>query len=383
MFHRLRIMLVFNVLLMNFYTAEVAKGGTITVTPSFRLAEEFDSNPFYSGDAGNTLSDFITVLTPQLEINREGQALNWSALYSLGSRYYSSYPELNYLSQRALVDINTVLSSRSSLTISDSLTSTEDSLATTNTGIQTGRTGILYNTASLALSRRIGATGSANMALTESVLDYKGPEYVSTKTDIATLSGSWGWSPSTTLTTSYNYSNYSFGTATDENIGNHFLSLGFVKTLSPSTSFSFSGGFVYTPDVDERWDWTSNASWEKTSQYSSFSLGYNRRVRNSSGYTAEIEVRERGYVAWSVSPGRSFSANVTGGYTQSTSIPSSRLETTSYYTGIGCVWRPYSWLSADANYSHFQQWASGTESAPLSRERVYIGFTAMHDGWRF
>lgn len=384
MFHRLKVMLVFNILLINFCTAKLATGGTVDVTPSLRLAEEFDSNPFYYGDDDEDIpTDFITVLTPRMEIARDGETLDWSALYSLASRYYSNYPELNYSSQRADVNISTALSSRSSMTINNFLTSTEDSLETTDTGIQTGRTGIMSNRASLALSRMIGATGSASLALSNYTLDYEGPGYVDTRTDSAALSGSWGWSPGTLATTSYNYSNYSFGTAPDDSIVNHSLSLGFEKELSSSSFLILSGGANYTPDIDGRWDWRSNASWEKSFQHSSLSLGYNRGVRNSSGYTAEIEVRERAFLAWSFAPGRSFNATVSGGYTQSTSVPSSRLDTTSYYAGIGCVWRPSSWLTADANYYHFQQWNGGTESYALSRERIYIGFTAVHDGWRF
>ncbi len=321
-----------------------------------------------------------------MAITGDGQKLDWNALYILDSRYYSNYPELDYLSQMASVDINTALSSRSSLTISDSLTSTEDSLATTDTGIQTGRTGILYNTASLALSRMVGATGGANLLLANSITDYEDAEYVNSRTDSATLSGSWGYSSATMIITSYGYSNYSFGatdTGSDDSIGNHFLSLGFEKELSSSSSLSLSGGANYTPDIDERWDWTSDASWEKSFRHSSLSLRYNRGIRSGSGYTAEIEVRERAYMSWSFAPSSSLSATVSGGYTQSTSIPSSRLDATSYNASVGCVWRPYSWLNVNVDYSRFQQWAEGTESYPLSRDRFFVGFTASLGEWRF
>ncbi|GMT42811.1 MAG: hypothetical protein IEMM0002_1222 [bacterium] len=374
-----------NVLFMSFCAVENARGETITVRPSLRLQEGWDSNPLYTPDDEDAQSDYLTIVSPQLEIVRDGQKLDWNALYRLDSRYYSRLPEANYLNHIANVGMGMELSRSTSLNVTDSFRYTKNSLeAVEDTGILTRRNDIASNTASLTLNRQLGRAGSANLAFTDRVYDYEDPTLIDTRTDSAAISRIFAWSPRTTLTATYSFAYAYFDAPLADNVlETDSFRLGAAKNLSNSASVNLSGGVVYTPDFDYRMDWTASAGFDKTLRSSTLSLGYARNVTTyTAGLTAELNVSDRATVAWSTPLSDLSNITVSGAYSKNRSEPSGALDTSSGSARIGYTRRLYSWLTASFDYSYFRQWSGGTISESISREMVFAGFTAVPGEWR-
>lgn len=63
------------------------------LVPWLTLSERYDDNLFY--DAADQTSDFITRVSPTLELGYESETLNWIARYALDAEYYHQESDLN------------------------------------------------------------------------------------------------------------------------------------------------------------------------------------------------------------------------------------------------------------------------------------------------
>ena len=384
MFRRVMYMVCFNVVLIGFYLADSARGGTVSIEPSLRLGERYDSNPFLRGEELEIESDFITELSPRISLNRVTKNSRVGGFYLLSSNHYNRYSELDNVSHTANLNGTLTVSKKSSLTIGDSFRFTPDSLMATDLGIQTQRTDILSNTVFVSMNRNFSRAFYTGLTIQDTVLDYDDAAFVDTRTDSASLSGNYMWTPDTLVTLAYTYTKYNFVAADGESdIESHSATLALQKQLSPRVSVNLSGGAVYTPDVDENPDWTASADFAKTYAASSVSLGYSRIVTNASGLSDTININETASLAWDYTAGRSFKTNVMGTLSKNRAKPSGILDTTSYSASAGFVWQANSWLAIDARYLHFQQRIEVGGSSSLSRDQVFIGVTATPSEVRF
>jgi hypothetical protein len=378
------VMISLNMVLVGFYMAGSARAESISLIPSLRLGERWDSNPFLRGEGEEVNHDFLTELSPQITVRSITRGVRVSGSYRLDSRHYARYRQLDFISHNANIAVNAEISKTSSLSIGDSFRFTPDSLEATDIGVQTRRTDILSNTLFVLMEHDFSRAASASLRLTDSILEFEGEGLVDTRTDSAELSGIYSLRTDTRITISYGFTNYHFNVPDGDNdIESQSLRLAMNRQFSPAVSASVSAGAVYTPDVDNDLDWTARAGFMAAYRLSSYSLDYSRSITNSSGLADEINVRDSASMRLNYIFSRFFNTTLSGSLSKNRSEPSGRLDTTSYTAVIACVWRPYSRLSFDANYSHFQQWAEGVLGENLKRDQVFIGITATMDEVRF
>lgn len=371
-------------MLFGFYLANNARGETVTIKPSLRLGEWYDSNPFMWGEDQDIKSDFITELSPQISISSITKRVRLNASYRLDSRHYNRYRELDNISHTGNFNSSVGISRKSSLKIGDFFRFTPDSLRATDLGIQIKRIDILSNTVFVSMDRNFSRTFYTSLTLKDSILDFDDAAFIDSRTDSAALSGNYRWKPGTLITVAYTYTNYHFDTQTDGNdIKNHSVTLALAEQLSADASVNISGGIVHTQDVDEKPYWMANAGFAKTYSASSLNLGYSRSVANSSGLIDELNINESVSIRWNYIFSRSFNAKVNGNLSQNRSKPSGSLNTTSYSAGAGFVWLAYSWITFNAKYSHFQQWTETVLSSNMKKDMVFIGVTATMNQLRF
>lgn len=382
MFRKTRVFIYISALLVVCCTKD-AIGETI-MKPSVTLEERYDSNPYARGDGQEKEGDLITSVMPQFEIVDEQKKIRFNALYRLNSRYYLKNTNLNYTIHNGTLGANMNISPNLSLMINDSISYAEDSLQPSDTGIQIGQTGIFSNNFSTIVTQRISPFSTANITLSNAIYEYKNPALIDSRADSAALSWAYGWAAETSFTTTYSFSKYYFDTHGGDNIKSHNLSLGIAERLSPTLSFNLSGGIVYIPALDERFNWTAGANITKAFEMSSLNISYTRATTQVPGLTNAIMMSDNISISWIRTLSASFNITVSAGLSKNSAVSSSRsLDTTSYNAGISCNWQTYSWMRIGLGYSRFQQWVDGPLVQDISRDYVFLNITVVPSEWRF
>ncbi|VAX21816.1 hypothetical protein MNBD_NITROSPINAE01-247, partial [hydrothermal vent metagenome] len=167
---------------------ERADCAEVSWTTSLNVRETWDSNPSITSTASNDKtadatgdtgadtavdtkknsveSDFVTYVSPQINLNSRGKNTNFRMGYIFSSSFYESRPELNAQQHRANLNLSYVPSKRTTISIRDtfrytqSLTDNIEGIAdtsqdpasdlqkppdTSNTGIQTKREDVFSN----------------------------------------------------------------------------------------------------------------------------------------------------------------------------------------------------------------------------------------------
>ena len=385
MFRRVMVMVVLNMALIGFYMAGSARAESISIVPSLRVGEKWDSNPFLTGEGGEINHDFVTEIAPQITLSSIATRTQYSGSYRLDSRHYSRYRELDYISHTANIGINSQLSQSTSLSLGDTYVFTPDSQEASTAGIQTPRNDIVSNSAFVMMQRMFGNGSSVSLNLSNSLQDFEDESLFDTRTDSALLSGEYGYSSNTSITMSYTYTKniYSAATGGESFTETHSSRLGISNQLSTDSSIGVSGGLVYTDDFDEAANWTASANYGKEFLATSLNMDYSRSVTSTSGLTNEINISDNVSMQLKHTFSRAFSANAGGSLLRNRSEPSSDLERTSYTASGGFDWQPLEWFSIDASYTHFQQWVKDALGDNMSRDQVFIGITVTPNELRF
>ena len=378
-------MVILNTLLVGFYMVESARADSISLVPSLRLGEQWDGNLFQTAEGGETTQDFVTEISPQIAVRSIATRNQYSASYRLHSRHYSRYRERDYISHTANIGMSSQLSQSTSLSLGDTYIFTPDSQEASTVGIQTPRNNIVSNSAFVMMQRTFSSGSSVSLNLSNSTQDFEDQSLFDTRSDSASLSGSYGYSLKTSITMSYAYTKNHYRTAIggESFTETHSSQLGISNQLSAGSSISVSGGVVYTDDFDEAATWTASANYAKAFLATSFSMNYSRSVANSSGLTNEINISDNVSMNLNHTFGRTFSANMGGNLIKNRSEPSNSVDRTSYSANAGFAWQPLEWLAFDASYTHFQQWVEDALGDNMSRDQVFIGLTATPDELRF
>ena len=174
-------MVILNMALVGYYMVGGARADIISLTPSLRVGEEWDSNPLLAGEEGEARQDSITQLSPRIAVRSLTRGVRVSGSYRLDSNYYSRNPELDYVSQTADIAIDSELSPRTSLSVGDIYSFTPYSREASEVGIQIQRTDIESNRVFATMRSMLGSAGSVSLRLENSKQDYEDESLFDTK----------------------------------------------------------------------------------------------------------------------------------------------------------------------------------------------------------
>jgi hypothetical protein len=354
----------------------------VVIKPSIMLSERYDSNIFFRSRDQGVVSDFLTSAGPQIEIGNEQKGFRLAALYRFNSTYYARHQEF-HLSHNATLTMDKEISKALLLTVGDSFFYTQDSLEATTTGIQIRRTDITSNTIFINTVYKFTNITSMDVRLSDSILEFEDPTLVDTRTDSAALSGIFMMTANTSANTTYTFTNYSFDRpGTMENIESHSLELGLTHRLSPSMVTNLSGGTVYTPSINDSYDWIASAELTKSFQVSSITAGYSRTTSNTSGLTDQLNINETYSLQWNYTLTSSSNISLFGNYIKNRTEPVATVDITSYNAGVSGNWRPYAWMTLGLGYIYFQQQAGGSVGTDIEREQVFVNISITPAEWR-
>lgn len=354
----------------------------VVIKPSIILSEKYDSNIFFRSRGQGVVSDFLTSVGPQIEIAKEGRGLRLAALYRLNSTYYANHHEF-HLSHNATLTMDKEISKTLLLTAGDSFFYTPDSLEATTTGIQIRRTDITSNTIFINTEYKLAANTSMQIRLSDYTLEFEDPTLIDTRTDSVAVSGNFTMTTNTSAYTTYTFTNRSFDRpGNTENIESHSLELGATHRLSPSIVINLSGGVVYTPSVNDSYDWIASAEFTKSFHASSITMGYSRVTSDTSGLTAQLNINETYSLRWNYTLTSSSDVSIFGNYIKNHTEPAATVDITSYNAGISGNWHLYSWMTLGFGYTYFQQQAGGSVGTDIDREQIFVNITVTPAEWR-
>lgn len=360
-----------------------AEGQTIALTPSLTLEERYDSNVNYRDDRESVDDDYVTTASPQINLLRERQRSRITAFYRLEARYYGRNPELNYLSHRAALDAGYDYSKGLRFSLSDSFTYTKDSLQAVSTGILTERTDIYANTLNLSARKKVTELTDFTLGLSDTILDFKDPSLIDTRTDSAALTLGHQYSPEGRSLFTYKFTNFHFDTLDGEkDIESHSLTLGIDEEIAPTVSVLLSGGVVYTPGLDGNYFAVAEAEFTKYMKDTIISAGYRREQTNPTGLIDEIIIHDNVGFTLEHQWDNSVNLIVYGNLSRNSSEPSGRLDLSSIETGASAAWLPYRWMSVGAGVSLFQQWDDDDIGRGVKRNQIFINLTLTGGEWR-
>jgi len=336
----------------------------------------YDTNAFIRPEGQAQTGDTVVLIMPQFNLSTERHGLTLTGLYSPTGSIYFNNPGLNSISHYASAGMDMELSSKWSFSASDVFTYSKEALDTSRIGIQTSRATVWSNAVSLGTSYALTEKASASLGVTDSIFRSDDPASIRSRTDSASLGLGYSATVNTTLNASYGFSIFHFDTPTTSNdIQTQMASVGLSHKFPYSIDVSLSGGANYTPSFSKKYDWIASAAVTKTFQQSTVSLEYLRGVTNTSGLTDQLNINERysAVIAYAITPATS--VTVFGEYYQSKSKPVEIVSVKSYSTGLRGQWRPYSWMSFDAGYSHFEQVSDGAIGEDFKRDHFFLSMT--------
>ncbi len=300
------------------FTVPVGAQHTVELTPSISVREVYDDN--INLDATNEESDFITTVSPRIEMHVRTLKTDFGLAYSPGFVWYGDNDENNTVRHTGVLTLNRDLSERWRCMVSNTYVRSEDPIEETEgvTGVRRTRNTYQRNTGDIGFAYRFGADDSLNFGYRHSWLEnddvtlddsISQNPYASLTYWVNIKSGfevTYGYdrvdfsrddgappdddyrghnpgirylhrlSPHSVLSVGYNFSNRIFdGTTSDYRV--HEGSLGFDHRFSPELALSAGVGY-FTQNSDGSGDQsgvTYNASLEKHFERATLSVGGN------------------------------------------------------------------------------------------------------------
>lgn len=354
------------------------------VFPTVTLDTRYDSNVRFTSKNENTTGDFIASINPGIELTSRGKHYDVRGFYNLTADYYADNKDLNNLSHGFGLNFDAELSKKWRFSVGDRADYSQDSLKAIGEGILLTRTDILSNTVYASLGRQMSTNTHLTLTASDRIQEFDDPQFVDSRTDIATLTATKQYSLIGTAHASYAYSVFKFDTE-DSQIETHGINIGFREAVSSSMYLELSGGVDYAnyPTTGTDLFFTGNASFEKTFKDSVMTLMYERALTTPTGLADEISLRDSLSFIWDFRVRNNVSASFFTALAKNRSEPSGSVSVNSVLVEVAGNWQPYKWLIFGAGLSQYQQWPEDTFDNGLKRNKVFINATLIGDVWRF
>jgi len=337
----------------------------------------YDNNVRILPEGRQLDEDLVMVISPQIELVNDRDWVRLRGAYSPSASFYFKNSDLNNLAHSASVGMDMNLSQSTDFSLNDRFGYTKDSLEAALTGIQRERASTTSNALTLGLGHAFTPSTSGSVSLSDTIYRHKGATISTTRTNSASVGVGHSVTERTSLSMSGGFSNIRYDSSTGvDNFTILSLQTGFGYRFSPSAQLTLSAGSVYTPTLDtSRTDWIASATASKDFERTSFSLGYTRNMSDTTGLVSQLNVHETYSLNASRKITDTIDLSLSGSYSMNRTTPLSTVDLTSYGAGLSASWRPYSWLSVNTGYSHFEQVSRGIIGNDFKRDNIFMNFT--------
>ena len=220
-----------------------------TLEPSLSLSEEYNDNIFL--DPSDRESDFITYVSPGIDITARTINSQLKLGYSPSFSFYSSNSELNETAHRFSANGNFTLSERLSLTLMDTFVKSSelsDIRTIEDLGPVTGRIERRLHTISGSVSYRLRNNLFFTAGASYFDTDYEEPGFDEVKSYSGNTGLSYRYSERTTVSANARYTKYDY--KLDSDATGQDYTLGVIRKLTPTLTLSLTGGLIIT-EIEE------------------------------------------------------------------------------------------------------------------------------------
>jgi len=355
----------------------VSRGEGYTLTQTVSTSLMYESNANLAPTSGKPESDYSLNISPRTELLKEAPGFKLLGFYMPSGHAYFSHHDLDSLSHSAGVDMSVDLSEKSVFTASDVFGYSKDIRGVTLTGIQVSRSNVLSNAASVGLTHKVTPRTSVGIAVSDALTQINDPSGVTLgRTDTASVTGDFAATETTAVTANYSFTKYFFNSPAEKgSIDTHSVLLGVVQQFPYSLEVKLSGGAAYTPSLTNQYTALYGAGITKSFQRSTVSLDYSRSLINTALISKELNVDDRYSLKWTYKVSESVDASATGFYATDRTKPVAEVDITTWGYSVDGAWRPYSWMTLAADYSHFTQTSKGTIGSGFKSDDVSVSVT--------
>jgi hypothetical protein len=348
--------LVLMIFVFLFFPVKMVMAYEYTANVSLSLSEEYNDNIFLAHS--NRDSDFITHVSPSMDLSIKSLKSELRLGYSPTFSYYSSYNELNNTAHRFTANGLFNLSDRLSLTLTDTFVKSSeipDIRAIPDLGPLTARVELRLNTVSGNISYRLTDNLSYILGASYFDTDYKEPGFIDVKTYSGNMGFSYRSSERTTLSANAKYIKYNFRTVTYVTEQDYML--GVTHRLTPTLTVGATGGATITNvESINKTDTSFSGSLDftKTFEKGQAVLSFRRAVIagvETGGTLRDQTVR----LSFSMPLSNKWTASVSGSYGNSKSIGTSDFDTdvTSLNTDLTYSFGPWVSLALSYNFVNY------------------------------
>lgn len=423
MCHRRRIVTYIAILVISVNWPIKASGKNLSVAASLKAQEMYDTNPLLGAESGNIQGEYLTLITPKIELQGDFKKVKIKGDYTLTSINYSRSYQRNSANHVANLSMDANLSERTLVSAKETISlrtndpiifgASQRSFAQTNDVIQTYLTNTFSNVASIAVTHSLSGNTSLALTVFESIYEREGSSLLDSKYDSAELAGRYSFSNKIGMDIKYGYgyasmttgsgnstvadSNSPLDIASDININtgssnaeNHYGLIGLFGQIFSRTTISIDAGGNYIPNSSTGKGgvaFISHGEIKSDFQRSNVNLTYSRDVSMTNSFIATPLIRDMASLSWNINLGKTLKSTISGQYSSIEQAVASQnvIKIDSYRVGITGGWDIMSWLETGLGFSYYEQVIGGDSlGEPVSKEIAYLFFkTALkHKGRR-
>jgi hypothetical protein len=232
-----------------FSSAKIVMAYEYTANVSLSLSEEYNDNIFLAHS--NRDSDFITHVSPGIDLSIRSLNSELRLVYSPSFSYYTSHDELNETAHRFTANGNFTLSNKLSLTLTDTYVKSSeisDIRAIPDLGPITARTELRLHTVNGNISYRLRENLSYTLGASYFDTDYKEPGFSELRSYSGNMGLSYRHSERTTFSANVRYIGYDYRPISDATEQDY--SLGITYLITPTLTLGLTGGATITKIED-------------------------------------------------------------------------------------------------------------------------------------
>lgn len=364
---------------------QMPRRAPLTILPSITVSEEYNDNINLSN--ANRTSDFITGITPALNVILESERYRLSAGYNFTAEMYARNPNRNAAFDRQNFDLDTEWRPNEQLTLSliDGFSLSTDTNLISPQGVSTGRDRAWSNNLRAGLGYRLGPFTTLRTGAGYQVQRYQGDERQDS--DVYSADVAIDRALSRRLTATLAYEAAYFDIDFEPSVWTHTPRVGLSYRLTETITLAASGGPSFEVfeggDRDDRVTPAVAASYDQRTFFGAVRLDFDRRIGVAGGIggpTDNTSIRGRIDVT-TLMRGLTLSLGPRYSIVKSHDDRPRPIDIQAFTMPLTATYRLTAWIAAVASYQFFRQRTDGVVisrtgevfAEDADQNRVFVG----------
>jgi len=353
----------------------------LTLLPSVTISEEYNDNILLNNR--DKRWDFITGITPAINVILESRTYRLSAGYNFTAEFYARDQSQNsaFNHQNFLLDALWRVSERLTLTASDTFNATTDTNLVGPEGVSTGRNRSWGNNLAAGASYRFDERTSVHGGASYGLQRFESKDLDASDVYRADIGLDRTLTRQLTGTVAYQFG--SFDIEGEPHVTTHTPRLGFSWQLSPTITVAASAGpsFEMRDNGADRITPAVTASYTQRMWFGGISLAFDRQIGTAGGLGGPTDNTTAGGTIDVTTLMRGLTVSFGPRYSWVKSADNDRIDIATFTVPLQATYRITAWMAAVARYQFFRQRtdsevrdsAGNLIAADADQNRLFVG----------